>query len=105
LNHVTGAHQEGDGGRQQRRPGEWPVPRSFDTGDFTMPSGFELGGEDWLKAEAERAEQIIIFGRFGAYMDAQPSPRAVRAYGRRWASRIVQLADTIATAKTKEAIK
>ena len=84
-----------NGTTEQHQPGEWP--------EDCRRNAF--ADEAWLKVQAERAEQNIILGRIGAYMEAQPSPHAVRAYGRRWASNIMQLSNAVADAKAKEASK
>lgn len=105
LNHFNGARLEGDGGRQhgeQRHTGQWPEPLR-NTCCEAAPSGTEPSGEQSLQWQAERADQIVILGRLGAYMEAEPTPSAVRAFARRWALRIGQLADDIAAAKAKEA--
>lgn len=74
-----------------RRPGEWPVPRTF------LPHTDE---EDQQRARvnAERARWELTLGAIRGHLEEQPTPRAVRSAGRRWTSTIAQLAEEIATA-------
>ena len=82
----------------QHRPGAWP--KALQTSVCTPPPAGDVVFVDF---EAERAEKIVIMGRLAAYMEAEPTPQAVRAFGRRWANRIGQLAETVAAEKAKEA--
>ncbi|MFJ4847584.1 hypothetical protein [Streptomyces sp. NPDC088733] len=84
-----------------RRPGQWPVPRTQ----------LHAVGEDEqqmltrAQANAERARWELTLGAIRGHLEEQPSPRAVHATGRLWATAIAQLTEEIATAmrtQTKE---
>ena len=81
----------------EHRPGAWP--KALQTSVCKAPPAADVVFVDF---EAERAEKIVIMGRLAAYMEAEPTPQAVRAFGRRWANRIGQLADDIAKAKVSD---
>ncbi len=74
-----------------RRPGEWPVPRTF------LP---HTGEEDQqrARANAERARWELTLGAIRGHLEEQPTPQAVRATSRRWINAVVQLADEVANA-------
>lgn len=92
---------------QQRDPqpaahqvGQWPKACRTSSVPPTDP-----GESAWLAYQAERAERIVILGRIGAHLEAEPTARSVRAAGRRWSAYIASLADQIAEKleSTKEA--
>jgi hypothetical protein len=78
-----------------RRPGEWPVPRTF------LPITDEEYEQQLVaraRANAERARWELTLGAIRGHLEEQPTPQAVRAASRRWISAIVQLADEVAHA-------
>ncbi|WP_345699142.1 hypothetical protein [Kitasatospora terrestris] len=71
------------------------VPGSWPRGCKRTP----VGDEAWMRYEAERASREVFLGVVRADLEQQPSPRAVRAAGRRWCTAIVALADDVAKQK------
>lgn len=78
-----------DGTAEQHQRGEWPEGCRRNT----------FADEAWLKAQAERARREVFLGAVRADLEEQPSPRAVRAAGRRWSLRLLQVAEDVAKAK------
>lgn len=74
-------------------PGAWP------TGTPRPQGATDAADAVRLRVQAARARRDIVLGSIRAELAEQPSPRAVRAAGRRWCAVITQLADQLATGR------
>lgn len=89
----TPGRPRADAANAPRRPGQWPAAcQRTDPGDAA-----------WMRHEAERARHEIVLGSIAAELAEQPSPRAIRAAGRRWCREITQLAEDLATTQREAA--
>lgn len=77
---ATTAGAPGAPDQQSRRPGEWPIERSY-----TDPLLIQI--------RRERARRAITLGSIRADLDEQPSRQARRAAAKRWCAAVWQMAD------------
>lgn len=74
-------------GAATRQPGQWPA-------GCTEPSASDAA---WMRLQAERARREMVLASIRTELTEQPSPRAVRAVGRRWCRSILGLVEDIVT--------